>query len=51
MINDPNSFVINNKGLCVIYPIRYGTFFVNQIYFTHVSFINEQRDCDVTSCR
>ena len=29
--------------MCIIYVIQYGTIFVKQNYFAHVSFINEQR--------
>ena len=44
-------FLINNKYLCIIlYLIQYGTIFVKQNYFAHFRFINEQRDCDATSC-
>ena len=41
--NPTTFFVINNKYLCIMYLIRYGTIFVKQNYITHVSFINEQR--------
>ena len=52
IINNPITFfVINNKYLCIIYLIHYGTIFVKQNYFAHISCINEQRDCDVASCR
>ena len=37
--------------VCVNYLIQHGAIFIQQNYFAHVIFVNEQRDCDVASCR
>ena len=48
IINNPTIlFVTNNKYLFLSHLIQYGTISVKQNSFAHVSFINEQPDCDI----